>query len=137
MGQGYGFNCLQCGNQEDLLEGQGFMLHGLSVKEYLDHPFLKFHPSTHKKIIQLDKKIRGLQIYCAYQGFLCPKCNIPYSKLYVEVYKGNCTYHQSFFRCTHCNHELTEQKIKNNKVYHCPKCLEHALVYNGVDIMWD
>ena len=135
MGQGYGFKCSQCGHEEDILEGQGFMVHGLTLKEYLNHPFMKFHPSTHRKILRLSKKLRGLQIFCEYRGYLCPTCNIPATKLYVEVYKGGTIYHQSSFRCKKCNHELVEKKIDLREVYNCPSCNSPVFMFGN--ILWE
>lgn len=134
MEQGYGFKCSQCGYQEDLLEGQGFMMHGLTVEQYLDHPFMKFHHSTHRKILYLSKKYSGLQIFCEYRGYLCTTCSIPATKLYVEVYKGGTTYHQSSFRCRKCNREMVENKIDLGKVYNCPSC--HCPEFMLGNILW-
>jgi Zn finger protein HypA/HybF involved in hydrogenase expression len=137
MGQGYSFRCKQCGYEEDLLDGSGFMVHGLSVEEYLSHPFMKFHHATHRKILRLKEKINGLQIYCAYKDFICPSCNIPFSKLYIEVYKNTRTYHQSYFRCKNCHKELEEQKIDLTRIYRCPKCYEGSFGFADVMIHWD
>ncbi len=137
MGQGYGFRCSNCGYEDNLLEGQGFMLHGMAVADYLNDRFLKFHASTHRKIVQLAQKFNGMQIHTEYKGFVCSHCNIPYTKLYVEVYKGGRIYHQTSFRCNRCKKELREKKIKLSQVYRCPKCYAERFAFENAYIQWD
>jgi DNA-directed RNA polymerase subunit RPC12/RpoP len=127
MSNGYNFFCANCNYEVELQRDDGFMLHGLPIEKYLDHPFIKFHPSTHQKILSLASKIKGLQIYSTHKGYRCPQCNIAYAKLYVEVFKGGRTFHQSYFRCNLCNKELEEHKISPTHIYRCPKCLHEKL----------
>ena len=137
MGTGYGFTCTNCGYEKEFLEGQGFAVHDQTVKEYLKDLAFSFHPKTHRKIEKLADIDKFLEIHCEYQTWLCEHCNLPFTKLYVEVSDHDHIFHQSHFRCSRCNRPLVQAEIMKRETFRCPKCLHETLKFNGSDICWD
>ena len=104
MGTGYGFTCSNCGYEKELMEGQGFIIRNWSVREYLEDENFNFYYKTHRKIEELARKRDPLltDIHSEYRILVCPKCNIPYSRLYVEVYDEQEVFHRTHLRCSTC-----------------------------------
>jgi len=123
MGTGYGFTCSHCGNEEELMEGQGFIIRNWSVREYLKEGNFNFHYKTHRKIEQLVKDHDSLllDIHSEYRIMVCPHCNIPYSRLYVEVHDDYQVYHRSQFRCSRCNRRLEKKEPGFMETFRCPR----------------
>lgn len=130
MGTGYGVTCTNCGYEKELMESQGFLLHDQTVKEYLEDPSFNCHSKTDRKIEQLAEKNEFLEIHCEYQTWLCEHCNLPFTKLYVEVSDHNHIFHQSHFRCSLCHRSLVQTEIRMMEVFRCPKCLHETLKFN-------
>jgi len=139
MGTGYGFTCTNCSYEEELMEGQGFIIRNWSVKEYLEDSHFNFHYQTHRKIEQLAEKYDSimLDIRSEYRIMVCPHCNIPYSRLYVEVYDDYQVHHRSHFRCSRCNRSLEEMEVGFIETFRCPKCGKETLKNDGSIINWD
>ena len=141
MGTGYGFTCSNCGYEKELIEGQGFIIRNWSVSEYLEDNKFSFHHMTHRKIEQLAKNHNSLllDIHSEYRIMVCPYCNIPYSRLYVEVYDDYQVYHRSHIRCSRCNRSLKETEVGFMDTFRCPKCGEETLKQDnlGEMILWD
>jgi Zn finger protein HypA/HybF involved in hydrogenase expression len=139
MGTGYRFTCSNCGYEKELMEGQGFIIRNWSVKEYLEDETFNFHYKTHRKIERLAKKRNPLltHIESEYLILVCPHCNIPYSRLYVEVYDDYEVYHRTHFRCSRCNRPLVQTEVDFMETFRCPKCLHETLKGDGSFIDWD
>ena len=141
MGTSYGFTCSHCGYEKELMEGQGFIIRNWSVREYLEDNTFNFHYKTHRKIEKLAEQHDSilLDIHSEYRVMVCPRCNIPYSRLYVEVYDDYQVHHRSHFRCSRCNRSLEEMEVGFIETFRCPKCGQETLYHDGYDsmIIWD
>ena len=137
MGTGFNVHCLHCGYEEDFMEGKGMVVHEYSLKRYLEEEPFHVHRMTHRKIEQLARRYGHLRIDAEYRLLLCPHCHIPFSRLHITVFDRERIYHQTRFRCTHCERPLKEIATGNIENYRCPECLEKSLVV-GLDVInWD
>jgi DNA-directed RNA polymerase subunit RPC12/RpoP len=78
-----------------------------------------------------------LNIHSEYRIMVCPHCNIPYSRLYVEVYDDYQVHHRSLFRCSRCNRQLKDDEFDSMDTFRCPKCRQATLKGDGSLFDWD
>jgi|SRR6056297_1471109 len=138
MGSGYMLTCSNCGYEEELMEGRGFLLHEYDLKDFLRERPLPLHHFTLRKMEQLAGRHDGLRVDMEYKVLKCPFCQIPYSRLYVKVFDGHRMYHETHLQCNSCKRKLEKAELSPLEILRCPRCNHLTLKSGmGMDILWD
>ena len=136
MGQTYSFHCKDCGHKQDLYEGWGFMVHNKPASSYLSEKKLRFHYKTHRKIKELSRTHKDLQLQMEFRIYRCKKCLQIFDKLDVKVMDNETVLHEPEFKCPTCNLRLKHTNIHRLKYAICPKCKSTRFKKDHELVLW-
>jgi len=137
MGYSYSFSCSKCGYNQQLYEGYAFMVHDMTVENYLKSSGINLHYRTRQVIERFAKKKKGLHLRIEYQVHRCRLCNKISDRLFVQLTDEGQVLHETKFKCPICNVRLKHTNIHRLKYAICPRCNSRRFKKEKELVLWN